>query len=401
MIIVENLPVPFDRRVWQEARTLSDAGYAVSIICPTGKGYEKRVEILDDIAIYRHPLPLEASGPWGYVLEYGAALYWQVLLSLRIALTRGFDVIHACNPPDTIFMIAAVYKLAGKRFVFDHHDLCPELYEAKFGRRGALWRLQLWLERMTFRFADVVVTTNQSYRRIALERGKVRPGQIHVVRSGPNLADWPSPAHVPRTPQTAEIGYLGVMGEQEGLELFLQVLRRLHDRGREVRALLIGDGPRRRTIEVEAARLGLSAHVSFPGCLPDAEMKARLSAVNVCVNPDRPSTLNDLSTMNKIVEYMALGKPIVQFEATEGRISAGDCALYAAAGDVDDFADKLMLLLDNPALRARMGAAGRSRVEAELAWSHQEAALLAAYAQAFASRTTGAGGLAAQSAAEA
>jgi glycosyltransferase involved in cell wall biosynthesis len=388
LIIVENLPAPFDRRVWQEAQTLRSAGHRVSIICPTGKGYERRFEMLGGVAIYRHPLPLEAEGAWGYLLEYGAALFWQLLLAIRIALTRGFDVIHACNPPDTIFLIAGLFKLFGKRFVFDHHDLCPELYEAKFGRRGALWRVQRLLERLTFRTADVVISTNHSYRRIALERGGVRPDRVFVVRSGPDLAAWPAPKPpAPRSGASQTIGYLGVMGEQEGLDLFLRAMRRIvHDEGRDVRAVLVGDGTRRKAMEAEAAALGLSHHLTFTGRLADGAMHARLAEVDVCVNPDRPNTLNDQSTMNKVIEYMALAKPIVQFEGTEGRVSAGAAALYAAKGDIDDFADKVLKLLDNEALRSRMGALGRLRVEDELAWVHQEAALLAAYDRVFAKR---------------
>ena len=389
LIIVENLPVPFDRRVWQEAQTLRRANHQVSIICPTGKGYERRFEMLDGVAIYRHPLPLEASGALGYALEYGAALFWQTLLAVRIALTRGFDVIHACNPPDTIFLIAGAFKLFGKRFVFDHHDLCPELYEAKFGKRGLFWRLQIALERLTFRTADVVISTNHSYRRIALDRGGVRPQQIFVVRSGPDLSRWPQLDPAEARPHAAHrIGYLGVMGEQEGLDLFLKAMHRIvNDKARpDVSAVLVGDGSHRKAIETEAAALGLSNHITFAGRLPDADMQSILSGVDVCVNPDRPSTLNDCSTMNKVVEYMALAKPIVQFEGTEGRVSAAGSALYAARGDTDDFADKVLQLLDDEALRARMGALGRRRVEEELAWTHQETALLAAYDCVFAAK---------------
>ena len=288
---------------------------------------------------------------------------------MRIALTRGFDVIHACNPPDTIFLIAGLFKLFGKRFVFDHHDLCPELYEAKFGRRGTLWRMQRLLERLTFRTADVVISTNHSYRRIAMERGGVRPDRVFVVRSGPDLATWPTPKPVaPKSRPERTIGYLGVMGEQEGLDLLLQALRRIvHDKGRDVRAILVGDGTQRRALEAEAVALGLSNHLTFTGRLADGAMHALLADVDVCVNPDRPSELNDQSTMNKVIEYMALSKPIVQFEGTEGRVSAGGAALYAAKGDTDDFADKVLELLDDEALRTRMGALGRRRVEDELA----------------------------------
>ena len=388
LIIVENLPAPFDRRVWQEAQTLRRASYRVSIICPTGKGYESRFEMLDGVAIYRHPLPFEAQGSLGYALEYGAALFWQMLLAIRISVTRGFDVIHACNPPDTIFLIAVVFKLFGKRFVFDHHDLCPELYEVKFAKRGMLWRALRLLERLTFRTADVVISTNQSYRRIALERGGVRPEQVFVVRSGPDLIAWPKPLPpAPHSGSPPTIGYLGVMGEQEGLDLFLHAMRRIvHEKARNVKAVLVGDGSQRKALETQAAALGLCDHLTFTGRVADGAMHALLAEVDVCVNPDRPGALNDQSTMNKVIEYMALAKPIVQFEGTEGRFSAGDAALYAAKGDTDDFADKVMKLLDDEALRTRMGALGRRRVEDELAWAHQEAALLAAYDHVFAER---------------
>jgi glycosyltransferase involved in cell wall biosynthesis len=233
-----------------------------------------------------------------------------------------------------------------------------------------------------------VISTNHSYRRIALERGGVRPEQVFVVRSGPDLAAWPTPK--PSTSQSGSlptIGYLGVMGEQEGLDLFLQAMRRIvHDRGRDVRAVLVGDGTRRKAAQAQAAALGLSSRLTFTGRLADGDMHALLAEVDVCVNPDRPSALNDQSTMNKVIEYMALAKPIVQFEGVEGRVSAGGAALYAAKGDTDDFADKVLQLLDDETLRARMGALGRRRVEEELAWEHQEAALLAAYDKVFAKR---------------
>ena len=377
LIIIENLPAPFDRRVWQEARTLTAAGYAVSIVCPKAKGFERSFEVLDGIRIHRHPLP-EARGRWGYGLEYAAALFWQVVLAARIALIKGVDVIHACNPPDTIFLVAALFKPFGVRFVFDHHDLCPELYEAKFNRRGQLWQVLALLERLTFRLADVVISTNDSYRRIALQRGGRRPDRVFVVRSGPDLTHWPAPA--PYVGEGApSVGYLGVMGEQEGLDLFLAAFRIVLDQDPRARAVLIGDGPQRRALQAEARRLGLADAVSFPGRLSDDAMKAALGAVDVCVNPDRPSRLNDLSTMNKVIEYMALGKAQVQFESCEGRTSAGGAALYAHPGDVADFADKMLILLRDKAMRTGMGLEGRRRVEQHLAWSHQEQALLSAY----------------------
>ena len=336
LIIIENLPAPFDRRVWQEARTLTAAGYAVSIVCPKAKGFERSFEVLDGIRIHRHPLP-EARGRWGYVLEYAAALFWQVVLAARIALIEGVDVIHACNPPDTIFLVAALFKPFGVRFVFDHHDLCPELYEAKFNRRGQLWQVLALLERLTFRLADVVISTNDSYRRIALQRGGSRPDRVFVVRSGPT------------SPIGRRLRLTWVRARRASAILASWASRRgcicssppsalsLTSTAR-ARAVLIGDGPQRRALQAEARRLGLADAVSFPGRLSDDAMKAALGAVDVCVNPDRPSRLNDLSTMNKVIEYMALGKAQVQFESCEGRTSAGGAALYAHPGDVADFA---------------------------------------------------------------
>jgi glycosyltransferase involved in cell wall biosynthesis len=187
LVLVENLPSPFDRRVWQEATTLREAGYAVSIICPTGKGCERKFEAIDGIDIWRYDLPVEGAGVPGYFAEYAIALTKSFILSLRIAFGRGFDIVHACNPPDLLFLIGGFYKLFGKKFVFDHHDANPELYEAKFGKRGLLWRAMVWLEKLTFRAADIAIATNESYRRIAIERGGIAPEKVFVVRSGPSL----------------------------------------------------------------------------------------------------------------------------------------------------------------------------------------------------------------------
>ncbi|MGB7564169.1 MAG: glycosyltransferase, partial [Prochlorococcaceae cyanobacterium] len=224
LIIVENLPSPFDRRVWQEACSLRDAGYIVSIICPTGKGCERRFEVIDGIEIHRHRLPIEAGGAFGYALEYSAALFWEFILSWKVLRRRGFDVVHACNPPDLIFLVGGFFKLAlGKKFLFDHHDINPELYEAKFGRRDLFYRLMLWAERMTFRCSDVSIATNESYRRIAIERGGMSPGRVHVVRSGPMLERLTIVPPVPalKHGRSFLVGYVGVMGRQEGIDLLL------------------------------------------------------------------------------------------------------------------------------------------------------------------------------------
>lgn len=386
LIIVENLPAPFDRRVWLEAQALRDAGLRVSIICPATKEFPKRREIVEDIAIYRHPLPVEASGAAGYLAEYASALFWEMRLTLRVAFERGFDVIQACNPPDLIFLVAAPLKLLGKKFIFDHHDLCPELYEAKFRRRGGFyWMLRLF-ERLTFWLADVSIATNASYLAVARERGRMRPENAFVVRSGPELRKWTPQPGAPswRNGRRHLVGYVGVMGEQEGLDLLIEAARIIvKDAGRtDVQFVLIGDGTERGKLEAQVARDGLQEHVRFTGRIDDAALIEALSSADVLVNPDRPSELNDKSTMNKIVEYMALGKPIVQFETKEGRFSAEEASLYVRSGDLKGFADSILSLLDDPEARARMGAAGRARFESALSWERQRPALLAAYARA-------------------
>ncbi|MFN8693541.1 MAG: glycosyltransferase family 4 protein [Holosporales bacterium] len=389
LIIVENLPVPFDRRVWQEATTLKANGYEVSIICPTGKNYTARHEVLDGINIYRHPLPLEANGALGYALEYGSALFWELLLAVRVYRRHGFDAIHACNPPDTIFLVAGIFKyLFGKKFLFDHHDINPELYEAKFGRRDFFYKVICWLERMTFKVADVSIATNESYKRIAIERGGKDPADVFVVRSGPSLERLKllPPDESLKKGKKYLVGYVGVMGKQEGIEYLLKAAAHLKKQGRnDIHYGLVGGGPELELLKQQAAQYGLDdSDVTFTGRVPDAALLAMLNTADVCVNPDEANAMNDKSTMNKIMEYMALGKPIVQFDLTEGRFSAGEASLYAAANDAEDMAAKIVWLLDNPDACAKMGAYGRARVENDLEWRHEVPKLLAAYGRLFA-----------------
>jgi len=383
LILVENLPSPFDRRVWQEACALRDAGYGVSIICPTGIGCERKFEAIDGIHIFRCRLPFEASGAAGYAAEYAIALAWTFVLAWRVLLTRGFDVIHACNPPDLFFLIGGFFKLFGKKVVFDHHDLNPELYEAKFGRRDFLHRLMLKLERWTFRTADVSIATNESYRRVAIGRGRMAPERVFVVRSGPSLERLrilPPDGRLKRGRRFL-VGYVGVMGKQEGIGYLLQAARHIvHGLGRsDVHFGLVGGGTSLEEMKVLAQELGVADHVTFTGRVPDGEMLAMLNTADVCVNPDIANEMNDKSTMNKIMEYMALGKPVVQFDLTEGRYSARLASLYARRNDAVDLAAKILELLDDPQRRAEMGSYGRQRVENELAWRYEAPKLLAAY----------------------
>jgi glycosyltransferase involved in cell wall biosynthesis len=384
LIIVENLPCPFDRRVWQEARTLRAAGCEVSIICPTGRGYEARYELLDGIHIYRHDLPLDARGAAGYLLEYASALAREFVLALRIFFTRGFDVIHACNPPDNIFLIGGFFKLFFRRkFLFDHHDLCPELYLAKFNRKDLLYRLMLLWERWTFRMADVSIATNESYRRIAIERGGMPPERVFVVRSGPDLTrvrPMPPDSRLRRGREHL-VGYVGVMGKQEGIQYLLKAAQHIvRSLGRhDIHFGVVGGGPELERMRALAVQLQVADHVTFTGRVSDAEMLATLSTADVCVNPDEFNEMNDKSTMNKIMEYMALGKPIVQFDLAEGRVSAGPASLYARSNDAVDLADKIVELIDNPQRAATMGRLGQQRVREELSWDHQAPELLKAY----------------------
>jgi glycosyltransferase involved in cell wall biosynthesis len=383
LILVENLPSPFDRRVWQEACELRDAGYVVSIICPTGKGCEKRFEAIEEIHIYRYRLPVEASGPAGYAIEYAVALFWSFALACKVLFTRGFDVIHACNPPDLFFLIGGFFKLFGKRFLFDHHDLNPELYEAKFGRRDFFHRVLLKLEYWTFRTADVSIATNESFKRVAIERGRMPAHRVFVVRSGPNLERLKvlPPEGGLKQGRRYLVGYVGVMGKQDGIDYLLRAAHHIvRDLGRtDVHFGLVGGGTSLEEMKALAVELGVADFVTFTGPLWGHEMLAMLNTADVCVNPDAANEMNDKSTTNKIMEYMALGKPIVQFDLVEGRYSAQRASLYARRNDAMDFAAKIIELLGDPVRRAEMGAFGRRRVENELEWRHEAPKLLAAY----------------------
>jgi len=383
LIIVENLPLPFDRRVWQEATTLKRSGYEVSIICPVGKGYEKRYEVIDDIHIYRHPLPFEADGALGYLAEYSTALFWEFYLAWKIQLTRGFDVIHACNPPDLIFIVAIFFKLLGKRFIFDHHDINPELYEAKFGKRDFFYKLMILFERLTYKSADISIATNESYKEIAIRRGGMDSDKVFVVRSGPSLERLKKVPAVEKLKNGREflVGYVGVMGKQEGVDYLLESIKHIvyNLKRTDIHFGLVGGGTEIDNLKKLADQFGISDYVTFTGRVPDKELLEMLNTADVCVNPDIANEMNDKSTMNKIMEYMALGKPIVQFDLAEGRVSAQNASLYAEKNNSIDLACKIVELINDPSLRKEMGEVGEKRVIKELEWCHEEPKLLAAY----------------------
>lgn len=388
LMVVENLPVPFDRRVWSQATELVAAGYQVSVICPTGKGFEARHEVLDGVHVYRHPLPIEAHGPLGYLREYGAALWWWLRLGFRVRRERGVDVIHGCNPPDLIFLLAWAMRPFGVRYLFDHHDICPELFETKFGRRGLLWRLTVLLEKLTFRTALVSIATNESYAEIARTRGGMAAEDVFVVRSGPKVEKLQIRPPRPELKRGAShlIGYVGVIGQQEGMDLLLDAAEHLvRAMGREdVHFGIVGGGPEQPLIVEACRRRGLDPWFTFTGRVDDDLLLDMLNTADICVNPDRVTPMNDLSTMNKILEYMTLQKPIVQFDMKEGRASAGESSLYARANDPADFAEKIAWLMDRPDERRRMGEIGRARVLERFSWEHSRPQLLKAYDRIFA-----------------
>jgi glycosyltransferase involved in cell wall biosynthesis len=386
VILVENLSVPFDRRVWQEAMSLRRAGYDVSVICPRGQREDSEAHaVIDDVSIHRYPLrAADGSGSLSYTTEYAMALTGTISILRKLHRRAPFDVVHACNPPDPLILTAIPLRRQGAALVFDHHDLVPELFLSRFGRTGLLYRATFVAERLAFRVADVVLSTNDSYRDIAIRRGRKRPEDVFVVRSAPDPERFRQAAPDPalRDSKPYLVAYLGVMGPQDGVDHALRALAALRAKRDDWRAIFIGGGdvlPQMRNLSAE---LHLSDAVEFTGRIPDTDLIRILSTADVCLAPDPKNPLNDLSTMNKIVEYMSLSRPIVSYDLREARVSAGEAALYAEADDVDDFARCIGVLLDSEELRRRMGAAGRRRVESEISWARSEEVLLAAYERA-------------------
>ena len=389
LIVVENLPVPLDRRVWLEATTLAQNGYEVSVICPTGRGWDAHHEVIEGIHIYRYPEPVEAhSGAAAYAREYLHSLVHWFRLARKVRRERGFDVIQGCNPPDLIFLLALWYRWRGVRYLFDHHDVFPELFEAKFGRKGLLYRVMLAWERLTFACASVSIATNESFRQIALDRGRMRPEDVFVVRSAPKIEKFEIRPGDPSLRKGAGtvLGYVGVIGQQEGMDLLVAAADHLINRlgRRDVHFLIVGFGPEVPNVEADVAARGLAGWFTFTGALYGDALLAALNSCDIGVSPDPKNAMNDISTMNKVMEYMTLEKPVVQFDLKEGRASAGEASLYARANDPEDFARCIALLMDDPARRAEMGRTGRARVLSQLSWAHSVPRLLAAYDRIFA-----------------
>jgi glycosyltransferase involved in cell wall biosynthesis len=386
LILVEDLPVPFDRRVWTESKTLRDAGWKVTVISPKGEGGRRWHERFDGIEIFRYPLPTTAAGFLNHLAEYAVAVPASLILALLAWRGRRFDVVHACNPPDFFFPIGWLFQRLGAAFVFDQHDLSPEVYVAQGGRRGGLvHRILLWCERRTYRTADVVIATNETYRRFALERGGVDPERVFVVRSSPD------PARIHRVDEDPSlrdgraqlVAYLGTMGSQDGVELFVEAAQRIvAERPDQVRFIAMGGGPQLDPLREQIREKGLDADVLFTGRVPDEYVRRVLSTTDVAISPDPANDFNEFCTMNKTLEYMAVGVPVVAFDLEENRVSAGDAAAYARPNESSHLAELVMELLDQPERRARMGEVGMDRIAGDLSWAHSARTLLAAYDQA-------------------
>ncbi len=387
LIIVQNLPVPLDRRVWLECQALTAHGYRVSVICPKGPGDPAR-QTIDGVEIYKYRPAPEAEGALGYLAEFVYSWARTAYLSLVVWRHRPFAIIQACNPPDTYWALARLWKVRGVRFIFDHHDLNPELFRSRFGEpEGAARRLQyrglLWLERMTFRTADRVISTNDSYKSVALTRGGVADHDVTVVRSCPDTRAM-RPVYsdlAAHKPARFALAYLGIMGPQDRVDVVLDVMDELvHRRGRQdVHAWVLGFGDCYDDLVRRAAELDLESVVTFTGRADKAMIADYLSAADVGLCPDPKTPLNDVSTMNKTMEYMAYCLPSVAFDLVETRVSGGDAVLYVEPGDAGGFADAVERLLDDDALRLQMGLEARRRVASQHDWQAQATRYLAVY----------------------
>jgi glycosyltransferase involved in cell wall biosynthesis len=397
LIVVQNLPVPFDRRVWLEATTLAKHGYRVSVICPKMRGFNAGRETIEDIDIHRYPLPIDAQGKLGFVLEFLWCFLATSLLSLKVQIAgRGFDVLHVCNPPETYWPLAWFWRALGKRFIFDHHDLSPEMFAVKFERPatreegGALFKALLFLERMTFKAAQIVITTNESHKRIAVARGGKRAEDVFIVRSGPDLSRFK--VHEPdpkwRKGKPFLIAYLGEICKQDGVDHLVRAVKILRDelkRG-DVHCIFMGGGPHQKAIADYAVEIGVQEMCTFTGRVSDEDLCRVLSTADIGIDPDPKNAWSDQSTMNKVIEYMFFGLPVLSYDLHETRVSAGEAGMFVTANDERALAEGIAALLDDPARRRQLGAAGYARVREVLAWNYSVAPLLAAYRAVFGDR---------------
>jgi glycosyltransferase involved in cell wall biosynthesis len=384
LIIVQNLSVPFDRRVWLECQALVSAGYRVAVVCPKTSG-DPSYQVIDGVELYKYRGYAPGGSKLGYIAEYAHSFLATAWLTVRARRRGRFAVIQSCNPPDIFWPIALVFRaVEGTKFAFDHHDLCPELFESRFpDRPGLPYRGLRYLERRTHRSADHVISTNASYREIAISRSGKAPADVTIVRSGPD------PERLKRGPadpdqrrgRTYLAAYIGVMGPQDGVDIVVRAAGILvRELGRDdIAFTLIGSGDCFDELVALRDELGLAGHVEFTGRAPDELVTRIMSAADVGLSPDPKNPLNDLSTMNKSMEYMAFELPVVAFDLRETRVSVADAGVYVTPNDVHAYAEAIADLMDDEAKRTLLGKLGRARVEQELAWSHQERAYLGVY----------------------
>jgi glycosyltransferase involved in cell wall biosynthesis len=400
LMLLEN-SFPRDPRVEYEAYTLTKAGYQVTVIALT-KRKEKRREIVNGVVVYRFPFikvfkggskknasPItrvldSLKGVVGYVIEYFYFTFACLLLSFYVLMREGFDVVHAHNPPDTLFIVGAFYRLFGKRFVFDHHDLSPELYLSRFGAQdGIVHKGLLFIEKLCLRSANIVISTNESYKKIAIDRGSKNPKDVIVVRNGPDLnrIRTVSPDKELKKMNKTILGYLGALNPQDGVDYLLRSIRYLaYEIGRkDFYCVIVGRGDALEDLKKLAHELEIEEFVRLTGYISDEDMLRYLSTADICVDPDPSSPLNDVSTWIKVMEYMALGKPIVSFDLKETRFSALEAAMYVTPNNEEEFAKAIVALMDDPAKRAKMGAFGKKRIKEKLGWQHESKNLLYAY----------------------
>jgi len=382
VIIVENLPVPFDRRVWQEAQALSRAGWRVSVICPSNARFPAAFEVIDDIAVYRHRLPPEGRGAIAYFREYSVALFHEFRLLIKVYRERGFSIIQACNPPDLTFMVAAPFKLMGKRFIYDQHDVAPELYVVKYGKRGFLFHALRFFERCSYAAADFVVTANATFKDLAVSRGRVHPSRVEVVYSVPDSRRMHRVEAEPgfRRDGTFVVGYVGIINDQDGVDHFIRAVAELIRKGfRDFRALVVGDGPAMAEVRKLAKSLDLGDFIEFTGYLTGRPLLAHISAFDIGVIPDPYNEANDVMSMNKVFEYCALGIPTACYPLKETKRLLGEAGVYAPTLDPAGLAEACLSLMQDEALRIRC-AEEAARLSAEtFVWDHEAEKYVQAY----------------------
>ncbi len=383
LLLVQNCSLPFDRRMWLIALSLKENGYAVSVICPLGTETDaEEYAVIEDIHIYRFAVSASMGKKSGFILEYVYSLWAMLLLCFRVWIKHGFDIIHAANPPDFLFFYGLIFRLFGKKFIFDHHDLAPESYLTKFGNKDLFYRIQFVLEKLSCKFADRVISTNKSYRQLVIERHHLDPYKVNVVRNGPSLSVLKKSKPVIELKQGHEFmtGFIGEMASQDGVDNAIKALQLVITKyKKDILGVFIGFGSALNDMKQLSIDLGIADNVLFTGWIDDEKAGQYLSTADVCLSPDLYDEFTNLSTMTKIMEYMFYGKPLVSYEMKEARFSAGNAALYARPNDVESFAEKINLLLEDQGMRNSMGKYGRKRILEKLAWEQQVPQLLDVY----------------------